>query len=70
MTQIMVDVDPATIQYLHAMLANHSTLSFGKLAGSLIDARIAWDIEQERMAAGVRAAVLCMEFDGLEAQGK
>lgn len=58
MTQIMIDVKPETIQYLHAMLTDHPSMSFGQLAGSLIDARVAWDIERERMSAGVRAAKL------------
>ena len=49
MTQIMIDVKPETAQHIHAMLPAHPGLTFPQLAGHMLDARVAWHLEVERM---------------------
>ena len=49
MTQIMVDVQPETLQHIHAMLANHRDMTFAQLAGHMLDAQVAYRLEVERM---------------------
>lgn len=56
MTQIMIEVQPETLQHIHAMMQHHPETTFGRLAGSLLDAQVAYRLEIERMANGVREA--------------
>ena len=49
MTQNMVDIRPETAQHIHAMLDSHPGLTFGQLAGRLLDAQVAYRLEVERM---------------------
>jgi hypothetical protein len=53
MTQIRIDVQPETVQHIHAMLDNHRSMTFAQLAGEMLDAQVAYRLEVERMRSAL-----------------